>query len=106
MPASYLVLLARHAEFLDGELPCQQESAELWFSEVPAELELAKAHCRRCPIRESCLTGAVERSEPYGVWGGEIFERGAIIARKRPRGRPPGRTRHAMHPVTAGAPTT
>jgi WhiB family redox-sensing transcriptional regulator len=22
------------------------------------------------------------------VWGGEIFERGAIIARKRPRGRP------------------
>ncbi|MBR7560709.1 WhiB family transcriptional regulator, partial [Mycobacterium tuberculosis] len=25
---------------------------------------------------------------PWGVWGGEIFERGAVIARKRPRGRP------------------
>jgi WhiB family redox-sensing transcriptional regulator len=22
------------------------------------------------------------------VWGGEIFERGTVIARKRPRGRP------------------
>jgi WhiB family redox-sensing transcriptional regulator len=22
------------------------------------------------------------------VWGGEIFERGVIVARKRPRGRP------------------
>jgi hypothetical protein len=28
------------------------------------------------------------------VWGGEIFHAGAILARKRPRGRPP-RTRPA-----------
>jgi WhiB family redox-sensing transcriptional regulator len=30
----------------------------------------------------------LERGEPWGVWGGEIFERGAVVARKRPRGRP------------------
>jgi hypothetical protein len=35
-----------------------------------------------------CLGGAVERNEPWGVWGGEIFERGAVVPRKRPRGRP------------------
>jgi WhiB family redox-sensing transcriptional regulator len=30
----------------------------------------------------------VDRAEPWGVWGGEIFERGAVVPRKRPRGRP------------------
>ena len=35
-----------------------------------------------------CLAAALEREEPWGVWGGEIIERGTIVARKRPRGRP------------------
>jgi hypothetical protein len=26
--------------------------------------------------------------EPWGVWGGELFLRGQIVPRKRPRGRP------------------
>src|SRR5258707_2294766 len=26
------------------------------------------------PILVVCLAGAVERAEPWGVWGGEIFE--------------------------------
>jgi WhiB family transcriptional regulator, redox-sensing transcriptional regulator len=86
---SSLVLLTRRAEALNGLLPCQSENPKLWFSELPADLELAKAHCRPCPVRRFCLAGAVERREPYGVWGGEIFHRGAITARKIPRGRPP-----------------
>jgi WhiB family redox-sensing transcriptional regulator len=44
-------------------------------------------------MRRVCLAGAVERYEPYGVWGGEIFTRGAIITEKRPRGRPSGKRR-------------
>jgi WhiB family transcriptional regulator, redox-sensing transcriptional regulator len=79
--------LARQAAA--GLLPCQREDPQLWFSEQPAELELAKAHCRGCPLRGPCLTGAVQRREPYGVWGGEILEQGQIIAQKRARGRPP-----------------
>jgi len=51
-------------------------------------LELAKSFCTDCPVRAACLAGALDRGEPWGVWGGEIFERGAVIARKRPRGRP------------------
>jgi WhiB family redox-sensing transcriptional regulator len=35
-----------------------------------------------------CLAGALARREPWGVWGGQIFERGTVVARKRPRGRP------------------
>jgi len=71
-----------------ASLPCRKFDPDLWFSDAPAELELAKALCTDCPLRVECLTGAVERAEPWGVWGGEIFERGAVIARKRPRGRP------------------
>lgn len=72
----------------DLELPCRTGDADLWFAEAPADLDRAKRLCTDCPIRESCLAGAVERREPWGVWGGEIFERGVVVARKRPRGRP------------------
>ena len=70
-------------------LPCRVEDPDLWFAETPAQLETAKALCGDCPVRSACLAGALDRGEPWGVWGGEIFERGAVIARKRPRGRPP-----------------
>lgn len=70
------------------DLPCRSGDADLFFAESPAELERAKALCGACPIRAECLAGAVRRQEPWGVWGGEIFEHGAVIARKRPRGRP------------------
>jgi len=69
-------------------LPCRVEDPDLWFAETPAQLELAKSFCADCPVRDACLAGALRRQEPWGVWGGEIFERGVVIARKRPRGRP------------------
>jgi WhiB family transcriptional regulator, redox-sensing transcriptional regulator len=70
------------------DLPCRSGDADLWFAETPADLERAKALCGSCPIQAECLAGAIRRGEPWGVWGGEIFERGAVIPRKRPRGRP------------------
>ena len=73
---------------LRSDLPCQVEDGDLWFADTPAELEAAKAQCGPCPLRLTCLAGALERREPWGVWGGEILERGTVIARKRPRGRP------------------
>ncbi len=72
----------------DDELPCRVQNPDLWFADTPAELERAKDFCVSCPVRQACLRGAVARSEPWGVWGGEIFERGVVIAGKRPRGRP------------------
>ncbi len=70
------------------DLPCRSGDADLWFAESPAELERAKLLCGHCPVRAACLAGALEREEPWGVWGGEIFERGVVVPRKRPRGRP------------------
>ena len=73
---------------VEANLPCRKFDPDLWFSDSPAQLELAKSLCGDCPLRAECLAGAVDRAEPWGVWGGEIFERGAIVPRKRPRGRP------------------
>nr|WP_206071872.1 WhiB family transcriptional regulator [Antrihabitans stalactiti] len=70
------------------ELPCRVADPDLWFAESPAQLDQAKALCAECPIRKQCLTAALDRAEPWGVWGGEIFDQGVVIARKRPRGRP------------------
>jgi WhiB family redox-sensing transcriptional regulator len=69
------------------DLPCT-EDPELFFAESPQDVEQAKAMCRDCRARIACLTGALERREPWGVWGGELLSRGAIVPRKRPRGRP------------------
>ena len=69
------------------DLPCT-EDPELFFAEAPADVEAAKALCQGCRIRVACLEGALERREPWGVWGGELLLRGTIVPRKRPRGRP------------------
>ena len=69
-------------------LPCRANDPELWFAESPADVESAKALCVDCPVRDLCLDGALERREPWGVWGGQLFLQGVVIPRKRPRGRP------------------
>ena len=69
------------------DLPCT-EDPELFFAESPQDVEQAKAMCQDCRARLACLAGALERREPWGVWGGELLIRGTIVPRKRPRGRP------------------
>jgi WhiB family transcriptional regulator, redox-sensing transcriptional regulator len=69
------------------DLPCT-EDPELFFAEAPQDVESAKALCRGCRARIGCLEGALERREPWGVWGGELLLRGTVVPRKRPRGRP------------------
>jgi WhiB family transcriptional regulator, redox-sensing transcriptional regulator len=71
----------------DLELPCRDDP-ELFFAESPDDVEFAKSLCLGCAARLTCLTGAIERREPWGVWGGEVFLRGEIVPFKRPRGRP------------------
>lgn len=69
-------------------LPCHNADPELFFSEKQSEVDVAKSLCGGCPVRSQCLDAALSRLEPCGVWGGELFEDGAVIARKRTVGRP------------------
>ncbi len=71
-----------------NDLPCRVHDPELWFAELPADVEEAKALCTGCPLLELCLEGAVQRREPWGVWGGQLVQAGVVVPRKRPRGRP------------------
>src|SRR4051812_5997109 len=80
-------------------LPCHRVDPEVFFAEAPADVEAAKALCLDCPIREACLAGALERREPWGVWGAELLVGGVVVARKRPRGRP------RKHPVPDAYPS-
>ena len=77
----------QHTTGLSLDLPCTQDP-ELFFAESPRDVEQAKAMCRGCRARLACLAGALERREPWGVWGGELLVSGAIVSRKRARGRP------------------
>jgi WhiB family redox-sensing transcriptional regulator len=74
--------------FDDEQLPCRSNDPELFFADSPADVEYAKTLCHTCPVRLTCLAGALERHEPWGVWGGEWFVQGVVVPRKRPRGRP------------------
>ena len=73
----------------DGtRLACWDEDPDLFFAELPEDVERAKAVCTGCPLQQACLSGALERREPWGVWGGELVVQGVVVPRKRPRGRP------------------
>jgi WhiB family transcriptional regulator, redox-sensing transcriptional regulator len=61
---------------------------ELFFSEEAADISRAKAICSECPLRLPCYEGALERREPWGVWGGWLFDRGQPLEQRRLRGRP------------------
>ena len=73
---------------------------ELFFSESLDDIAAAKTLCFECPVRLACLDGAVARQEPWGVWGGELFLQGKVLAHKRKRGRPP-----KVRPVEESTPT-
>lgn len=69
-------------------LPCHTADPEMYFSEDPLQIAEAKSLCGGCPVRSQCLEGALSRQEPVGVWGGELFEEGRTISKKRKAGRP------------------
>lgn len=54
--------------FEDAE--CREADPEAFFPQVGQQAEPAIAICRRCPIREDCLTWAIENDQNQGVWGG------------------------------------
>jgi WhiB family redox-sensing transcriptional regulator len=63
--------------------------SQLFFSDELGDIAAAKRICAGCPVLATCLQGALERREPWGVWGGQLFLNGRILASKRRRGRPP-----------------
>lgn len=76
------------SSIVSESMACATHDPELWFADHPAAVATAQAVCGTCPLRIECLAGALEREEPWGIWGGEVFEGGQIVARRRRPGRP------------------
>ena len=68
----------------------------LFFSDDLVDIARAKAICSKCALRTSCLRDALDREEPWGVWGGELLLNGRIVRDKRACGRPPKHPRPPM----------
>ena len=68
----------------------------LFFSDDEIDIARAKAICTRCGLSERCLEGALDRAEPYGVWGGRLVIDGAVVEVKRGRGPPPKNPRPVL----------
>ena len=69
-------------------LPCHNADPEMFFAEDLETIARAKSACNACPMMMACLEGALSRSEPCGVWGGQLFDDGRVVAQKRGVGRP------------------
>lgn len=85
---SVLTLALQAAQAPAGAVPCRTHDSEYWFAEDPETTSKAQALCQGCPLKLACLTEALARREPCGVWGGELFDRGQIVAGHKPKGRP------------------
>ncbi len=70
---------------------CRQLGVELdvFFSDDPVDIATAKQTCASCAVIAPCLERALVIGEPCGVWGGQLFVDGRVVANKRRRGRPP-----------------
>lgn len=71
-----------------GTVPCATLDSDLWFADDQVGIDRAQALCQRCPLQVDCLEGAIARREPFGVWGGELFHKGQVVAQRQPKGRP------------------
>lgn len=65
---------------------CAETDPELFYPEKGSGIGTrdAKRICiTSCDVREECLEGALERGEPFGVWGGKTEpERRRILGKR------------------------
>jgi WhiB family redox-sensing transcriptional regulator len=65
--------------FLDTELffPISKTGLAL------TEIREAKAVCQSCPVRQACLTFALDTHQGYGIWGGYDEDERRLLLRQR-----------------------
>jgi WhiB family transcriptional regulator, redox-sensing transcriptional regulator len=47
------------------------------------EIQRAKSICASCPVRERCLTFALDSHQDFGIWGGLDEEERRLLHRER-----------------------
>jgi hypothetical protein len=69
---------------------CTGDTAELFFPvgdnlKARAQADQAKTVCRRCPVREACLSWALETRQDEGVLGGLTEDERRVLHGRRRR---------------------
>src|SRR6516165_12828845 len=64
----------RSTDWLD-HAACRRSDPELFFPVTDiraarAQVEAAKKVCRRCPVKGTCLSWAMDNGPEAGIWGG------------------------------------
>ena len=63
---------------------CAETDPKIFYPENGHNAPAAKAICAGCPVRDACLTWALERREGFGVWGGlSAKERDRLLKARR-----------------------
>jgi WhiB family redox-sensing transcriptional regulator len=73
--------------FWHNDARCREHDPDLFFSAGSRSERRAKAICERCPVREQCLSFAIESGTDFGVWGG-TSSRERRVLRRLARSRP------------------
>lgn len=73
-----------------AEAECAKHDPETFFLDP----EMARAVCRPCPVRQTCLDYALEHDLRFGVWGGLTEDERARMRRPDGHGTPAGAQRH------------
>lgn len=69
------------AWMLDGA--CRNLDPAVFFPSDGVGVALARAICKRCPVRSACLDYAMTHHIDHGVWGGESERSRIRLARRR-----------------------
>lgn len=76
------ILLDRGDDWRD-QAACQGHDPELWFPHESETGQPAKQICGTCPVREQCLTWAIDHKQDYGIWGGLNHNQRKRLAKER-----------------------
>jgi WhiB family redox-sensing transcriptional regulator len=64
---------------------CSETDPDIFFPEKGEHTSshAAKRVCASCPLVVPCLTGALERNEEFGIWGGSSYKNRQNIRKGR-----------------------
>ena len=85
--AAFFAALAPVADDWRHRAACRDEDPELFFpigTDGPAlaQVEQAKAVCRRCHVQADCLQWSLDAREQHGIWGGTTPQERAELLRQ------------------------
>jgi WhiB family transcriptional regulator, redox-sensing transcriptional regulator len=75
--------MAAHMSWQD-QARCIQYDPEIFFDPRAKSERRAKSICAKCPVRDRCLSMALESGTEFGVWGGMNGKERSVALRRNP----------------------